>query len=447
MKQDEPCSPLDNVKYNRVHRWIAWAGAQGMFLSGFHFFIIVLAIPLLVKLWAISHYQVGLVAGAALLGSIFGSALLGYLTDCFGRKRMLMFTALIIILFSVLSAFAWNVWSLIIFRFLLGIGLGADYPITASYLCETIPRTQRAKIVAYAMMINCCGILLGVLTGYLCLLFYPHLDAWRIMFAVGILPAAFILLIRLNLPESPRWLLHRQQHDKAQAAIDLITQQSQRYTQTQQADSHRYGSLFNKTFLRVTLVSCSAWFLMDISYYGLGLFTPIVLQTLHLVSHGDFIQQVLLLAKATVVSNVFVLVGALLAIVVIDKISRLRLQAYGFMGVAFGLLLLTLSQLISLWHMAFIVLGVIIFNIAINIGPDITTYLIPAEVYPTSIRASGHGLATAAGKLGGFLGVVSFPLLQQSIGTRAILIMLFVLNIGGALLTHYFGTETQSKQL
>lgn len=147
-----------------------------------------------------------LVTAAAIVGSIFGAGLLGPLADKLGRRRIFRLDLILFIVFSVACVFAWDVWSLIGFRFLLGIAIGLDYPIAASYLAEVLPASGRGRWLVSAFSLQAIGILLGAIVGVVVLELAPDLNSWRWMLGFGAIPALIIVWLRRGVPESPRWL-------------------------------------------------------------------------------------------------------------------------------------------------------------------------------------------------------------------------------------------------
>ena len=135
--------------------WIL--SALGVALDGFDFFIIGVAMPQIQEAFQASAWQVGLIGAAAVLGAVVGALGLGPLTDKFGRKTIFLIDLGFFVVFSVLSALAWDVWSLILFRFLLGVGIGADYPISATYVAETMPSHIRGRMVASTIGFQAAG--------------------------------------------------------------------------------------------------------------------------------------------------------------------------------------------------------------------------------------------------------------------------------------------------
>jgi len=145
---------------------LLWALSAGLIaLDGFDFFIIGVAIPFLEQDFYLSSPQVGAVAVAAIAGSLLGSLTLGPITDKVGRQRMLLVDVLLFVVATAGTAFAWNAASLIVFRFLVGVGIGADYPISVSYITENVPSRLRGRMVIGAFTFQAVGALLGALTG------------------------------------------------------------------------------------------------------------------------------------------------------------------------------------------------------------------------------------------------------------------------------------------
>ncbi len=411
-----------------IQRDVSAIASLALFIAGIGYFILTLAIPLINEQWHSTQLSIGLLGAAAPFGAIFGALLSGYLTDKFGRRVVLIASVIGVFIFSLLSAFSWNMTSLVALRFLLGITISANYPVAASYLAETMAVKNRGKKFCQAMFVNCLGAVAGVIASYLILCVYHDINAWRYMLALTCLPAIWAFRISLRLPESPRWLVTREKNS---------------------SNSH-YGELFSKKLIKQTLLVCTTWLLMDVSYYGIGIFTPALMQSLHFNVQGDFFQQVIQLSKETVFANIFIVIGAYMAIIFIERIGRVTLQAQGFLWVTVGLLVMCASHFFITnpsVHLTCILAGFAIFNFFINAGPGATTYLIPAEVYPTHLRGKGHGFATACGKIGAALGIFVLPLLQNWIGGLLTVFIIAGTTFLGYVLTTYLGLETKDKTL
>lgn len=397
--------------------WIVCA--LGLFVDGFDLYISSVAEPLFKTSLHLSPLALGITQSSALIGATIGAILVGRLTDKLGRKSILIFNFLLFVGAALLSALSWNVYSLCCFRFLVGFGVGADYPVCAAYLAEMSPNHSRGKLMASAMFINCLASPIGVAIAYAIFSWYPHQGAWRLMFAFGAIPASFALILRAKLPESFLW------------------QASKRMLATTKTKQIPFKTLFNKKYLTATLALCLSWMLMDISYYSIGLFTPDILSALNIVASKNFITDTKAIVESTIFINSFIAVGAFLAIFLIDQIPRVRLQKLGFFVSFLALFVLassfyyTKNTSIELIFTCFV-----LYNVFLNMGPDATTYLLPAEIYPTEIKGSGHGLASGTAKFGAFIGTICLPAFQKAFGVH---ITLFLLSL--ALLLGYFLTK------
>ncbi|EKD78003.1 MAG: general substrate transporter, partial [uncultured bacterium] len=317
-----------------------------------------------------------------------------------------------------LSAISWDVYSLCFFRFLVGFGVGSDYPVCAAYLSEMSPNQSRGKLMASAMFINCLASPIGVIVAYFLFVIYPHVGAWRLMFAFGALPATIALLMRARLPESFVWKIN------------------QRLTSPTQKNQNSYRILFGPIYLKATIALCLSWALMDISYYSIGLFTPDILSAMHLATNGDFVTDTKTIVLNTLFVNAFVALGAFISIFVIDRVSRLSLQKFGFLGSFLGLFVLALSNYFHFTSIYSVIFSCfLIYNIFVNLGPGATTYLLPAEIYPTQVRATGHGLASGVAKLGAFVGTIFLPEFQMYFGIHVTMFILSLTLLLGYLFT------------
>ena len=131
---------LDQARMTRLHKKFWLLAGLGIMLDGFDFFIIGVANPLIAEDFGTNAWQKGLISAAAIVGAMFGAAVLGPLGDKLGRRRIFKYDLWMFVVFSIGCMVAWDTWSLIAFRFLLGIAIGLDYPIAASYLAEVLPQ-------------------------------------------------------------------------------------------------------------------------------------------------------------------------------------------------------------------------------------------------------------------------------------------------------------------
>src|SRR3990167_10596067 len=147
-----------------IRIWIVCA--LGLFVDGFDLYVTSVAEPLFQKTFLLTPLWLGITQAAAPIGAAIGAILICYMTDRVGRKTMLVFNFILFVIATILSAMAWDVYSLCFFRLLVGFGVGADYPICAAYLSEMAPNHSRGKLMASAMFINCLASPVGITASY-----------------------------------------------------------------------------------------------------------------------------------------------------------------------------------------------------------------------------------------------------------------------------------------
>jgi len=442
---------LDDTLFTKTQRKVWILSAMGVLLDGFDFFIIGVALPLIARDFRMNAATKGLVAVAAVAGAFLGAMVFGRVADRMGRKGMFLVDIILFVIFSAASAAAWNPASLIVFRFLLGIGVGADYPIGVSYIAECVPTRLRGRLIVGAFAFQALGSLLGVLIGLLILKADPSIGAWRWMLGFGVLPAVVVVLMREGLPESVRWHLARGNYDKAsKAASKLLEMPITLNSQNSPAGEHglAFSSLFKKRYIRRTIFASVPWFLQDISTYGIGIFTPTIMAAMALNTGSTFIAKDIGATEGAAAVDLLLIVGFMLAIVLVHYVSRIALQVVGFLGMALGLLMVAASSLFSAAsdaHLGMIFGGFMVFNTFMNMGPNATTYLLSGETFPTSIRATGAGFAAAMAKLGAVVGTFFFPVLKLEIGLPALLLLLAGASGLAASVTYCFRVDTRAS--
>ena len=168
----------------------------------------------------------------------------------------------------------------------------------------------------------------------------------------------------------------------------------------------------------------------------MALFTPLILSDLNTNFGGDFFTNMTETVQRTLYVSSFIVIGSLVAMWVITKVKVVNLQRKGFFRIFCGLLLISLSGgSLSQLNILLMFTGFVVFNFFISLGPAVTTFLLPTRVYPTEIRATGHGMAAGGGKLGAFVGVVTLHVLVGRLGLNFTMLILALTALGGYLLT------------
>jgi putative MFS transporter len=441
--------------------------AAGKFFEGYVVFMTGVALPLIARQFDISPAQNGFISAASLCGILIGAVGLGSLSDQFGRKSMFIVEMIIFTAFLAAAVFCTSFISLVICLFGLGLALGCDYPTAHMIISENIPSTSRGKLVLGAFAFQAIGALGGTAVGYAVLVLMPNLDAWRWMFATAVIPALIVTIGRFFIPESANWLHTRGATDRATEAAKRLLLRKPQYPdnivlmpQPSGASGNGHGgggsflSLFSKRYSRATILASVPWFLQDLSTYGIGIFTPTILAAAlgkeadHVRSLSDLIANDILAARGAAMITLLLIIGIAFAVVLADKLGRIRLQIIGFIGCAVGLLLASLSVDVSGGlKVPLIFTGFMLFNFMTNLGPNAQTYLLAGEVFPTAVRGKGAGFAAAFAKIGAVATAFLFPILLVSIGTRLLLYGLIVASLLGAVVTSFFRIETTGVDL
>ncbi|MBB2480671.1 MFS transporter [Bacillus sp. APMAM] len=425
---------LDSPQLKRFQRKITLLSAAGTFLDGFDLTVIAVAMPLILSQWDIGPGLQGLITSSAVIGSLIGALWLGNLTDKYGRKAMYVIDLLAFVVFAALTAFAQAPWQLILFRFLLGIGIGADYPISATLVSEFSSTKSRGKHSTSLGAMWFVGAVVAYIFGIILEPLGP--SAWRYMLLVGAVFALIVFYFRVTLPESPRWLASKGREKEAEEIMFKIT--GQKVVIKPNTDKkQKIGDLFSKTLFRRTFFVCGFWFCYAVAYYGISMYSPTILKPF---THGS--QMMAYIGSGTV--SVLGLLGAIIGMNIVEKIGRRPLIITSFTGLSIALIILALNPSPT---MAFLV---ILFSLAVlfaNMGGGILNFVYPTELFPTGIRASASGLATGVSRIGSILGILVFPQLVAAWGNSKALWLFAVAGLAGLIISVILAPETKGKNL
>ena len=411
----------DEAELGRFRRRAVVVSGMGFFADSYDLFVIGIVSTLLKGQWHLDSSQLALL-NAVMLGAAFlGAMVLGRIADLVGRKRVYWVNAVAMVIAAIGSALAPSLLVLTAFRFLLGFGVGGNYPASAVLMTEYAGPSNRGRLVGLVFSAQAAGLIVGPLVALALLGGGASADlTWRLLLGLGAVPALAVIWLRRKMPESPRYQAaranagHRQRTgSRADAKPGLGLR----------------GFFANRRFLVMLGATAGCWFLLDYAYYGNTISTP---QIISLISpHAS---DTVTIAIQLVIFVVAALPGYLLAIARMDRIGHRKLQLIGFvvMGACFAVIGLVPGMTTAV--VPFLLVYGISYFFA-EFGPNVTTFVLPGEIFPTAVRATGHGLAAGAGKLGAFIGVFIFPVLQHSLGLRGTLLLTAVVSALGALLT------------
>ncbi|CAN7130466.1 unnamed protein product [Brassica rapa subsp. narinosa] len=443
----------------------------------------------------------------ALLGTALGQLIFGYLGDRVGRRRVYGLCLMIMVLSSFGCGFSvcttrrsCVIASLGFFRFVLGLGIGGDYPLSATIMSEFANKRTRGAFIAAVFSMQGLGILMSsAVTMAVCEAFKnagegslekmraagmetlapPEADiAWRLILMIGALPAALTFYWRMLMPETARYTA-LVENNAIQAARDMqkvmsesILSQIAEDTSSeppQQPPSSSPYKLFSRRFFRLhgrDLFAASAnWFLVDVVFYTSNLLlSQIFTFSNKPLNSTNVYDSAFEVAKvAAIVAACSTIPGYWFTVYFIDRVGRVKIQIMGFFLMAVVYLAAGIPYS---WYWSkhektnkgFMVLYGLIFFFS-NFGPNTTTFIIPAELFPTRFRSTCHGISGAAGKLGAIVGTVGFlwatkhdekekeDVFPDVKRVRIAFLILGGVCIAGVLVTYFFTRETMGRSL
>ncbi|MCL4493626.1 MAG: MFS transporter [Firmicutes bacterium] len=424
---------LDALPLTRFHYRLITVAGLGTLFDSMDVGIISFVLAALITAWHLNNIMVGVVASISLVGMAVGAALAGTISDHVGRRRIFLLTLAVYSLATGLSAAALAVWMLVVFRFIVGIGLGGELPVTSAMVTEFLPSKHRGRGIVLLESFWAVGWLIAALVSY----FVIPRWGWRAGFLFGMLPALYILYLRRHIPESPRFLLRKGQFAQARKVMTLVAGHDVAAFSQFSSQSPAKGSfwdLFRPGQTRKTLMLWILWISMNFAYYGMFLWLPSVL-----VTHGYSLVNSL---KYTLIVTAVQLPGYFSAGLLVDRVGRKPvLVSYVILSALFA----------YLFGHAYGVEQILLYGCLLsffNLGAWGVTYAYTVEQYPTVNRGTGAGWAMGIGRIGGIVGpaVVGVMLtmkfaLPQIFGvfTAALLI--------SAIAVVVLGRETKGKAL
>ncbi len=427
---------LDNAPMSRFHTRSIFTAGMGFFTDAYDLFIIGTASTLIAKQWGLSASQTGWINSITLLAAFLGAIVFGRISDVVGRKRTYGLEAAIMVVGALLSAFAPSFIWLLIFRFILGVGVGGDYPMSAVLMGEFANTKSRGKLVGLVFAMQAIGTMSGYVVALALLSAKINPDiAWRIMLGLGAVPAAAVIYLRRQMPESPRFLARvAGQASEAALAIAAYSEGVINITNPEEKTARMSLGQFLSTpkYLLYLLGTAGSWFVFDYAYYGNSISAPLIVTSVLGSSGSKVLTEAI--ALQLIVFAVAAVPGYCLASFFMDRIGHKRLQLIGFLFMGLAFLLIGVIPHVTTLVLPFLLLFGASYFFA-EFGPNTTTFVLAGEVYPTGARSTGHGISAGVAKFGAFLGVYIFPTLKNHLGVAGALEFSFGMAVLGFLVT------------
>lgn len=423
---------LDDVPLGKFHIKIAGLTFGAHFTDGYILGLIGIAFTLIGPQMQLDPFWQGLIGSSALFGLFLGSLFFGWISDYVGRQKIFVISFVLITLASVLQFHAETALQLVLLRVLIGIGLGGDYSVGHTLLAEFAPRKHRGVLLGSFSVIWTFGYVAATFIGTAMLSLGD--DAWRWMLASSAIPAAIILIARIGTPESPRWLVNQGRIEEARAIVHKhIGAHVELDDERPQQQKGGYAVLFSREYRKRTAFNCLFFICIVMPYFAIYTFLPSILAKMGL-AEGMGTEMML---------NALLVLGALAGIWCTVKFSRRGFLINSFWILAASLFLLVAMPSSAAWAMVAL-FGV--FTLVLSAVSNLVG-VFPAESFPTEVRASGVGLATAASRLGSAISTFLLPVSVAGIGLNPTMAVLGGVLVFGALVSWAWAPETKALSL
>ncbi|MBP2650890.1 MAG: naiP1 [Firmicutes bacterium] len=435
---------LDNLPLSRFHYKMLVVNGFAWAFDAFDVGLVTFVVTALTQAWSLNTAEIGILLSSGMAGMILGAFLSGPLADRFGRKAVFKWTMLIFSIFSLLCAVAWNFWSLVIFRFFVGLGLGGETPVVTSLLGEFVPAKDRGKVQG---LLNCFWAI-GWLGAALISFYLIPTIGWRWAFVSGALPAFYLWIVRLHIPESPRWLALKgrvQEAKEIMEQIEAVVARTHKIEPVTEAsvssvpdvEKSSIKDLFRGRYLQRTAMLWILWFFGMFAYYGLFSWMPTLLVKAGHSMVKSF-EYVLFLQIAYLPNQI-------LSAYLMDKFGRkwpliINLILSGIMTVIFGW---ALGSNLNTMEVLFFGL---LTSFCVS-GVWAITYTYTPELYPTGIRVTGTSWAATCSRFGSMLAPLIIGYSLNSLGISGVYGVIAFAFVVAGLAVIFWGKETRGQHL
>lgn len=399
---------------------VCLAATLAGFLFGFDTGVISGAIEPLTARFQLSDFMKGWASGCVLIGCAVGVLIVGPLSDRYGRKMAMLLDAGIFLIASIGTALPNDIWTFIAFRFIGGVGIGIASISTPMYIAEITPAYIRGRMVAVNQIAIVGGIAAIAFINYWIAGLgdqqWQINTGWRWMFATGIVPSLLFVVLRLFMPESPRWLIEKKRDAEALAILtkvagpDFAKSESANIKAALAKESGTWGELFSSKLRKPLLIGIALASLQQVTginvflYFGATIFKGMS-ETAEV--DAGLLQQIIINGSGVLFT--------IIAIATVDKWGRKPLMLVGTLGMgvslcAMGWMAQNMDAASSTgWMLTFIILYIACFGL--SVGP--VTWVILSEIFPTAVRGRALGLATFFLWVSDYIVTQTFPIMDD----------------------------------
>ena len=426
---------------------VASVAALGGLLFGYDTGIISGALLFIKQDFNLSPFVEGFIVSSLLLGAMVGAGVSGALSDRLGRRTIILGAAIIFAIGAIGAGLSPSVWVLLVFRFMLGLGVGAASALVPSYISESAPTDVRGSLSSLFQL----AITLGILIAYLVNGAFAAAEDWRWPLGLAFIPATILFIGMYFLPETPRWLVSKNREEEARQVLSRSRSEEEvdseiseiREVEQEEEEQVGYGELFAPWVRPMIVVGIGlAVFQQFVGINTVIYYAPTIIKSTGLGSSASIL--------STIGIGIVNVVMTVVAILIVDRVGRKPLLIVGLVGMVISLLVIGgaflvpgLSGIISWVTLAGLMLYVASF--AVSFGPLLWVML--PEIFPVKARGAGTGLSSLSNWGANFVVAQAFLPLVALIGTTAVFWILAGICVLAGIFIYFIVPETRGRSL
>ncbi len=388
----------------------------------------------------------GLLGCISLIGIMLGTVVIGRLGDRYGYLLFFRLCPFVIVLASLAALWFDSTGVLLCALFVMGFAIGGEYSLDPDYISELMPDKWKEFMVGVAKALASAGSVVVAVICYILILKWNSAEHWKDLFLIMTGIAALMLALRMRFAQSPAWLLSRGEKAQAEKAAqeilgkDVVLPPAKAQSTPAPEEKMSLGAFVKKNWAKVILTGVP-WACEGLGVYGIGIFLPTLIMAFGLDSlpaSADQIEHITNSIGLTCVLSVVMMVGFATGLAMLRKYNHLSMQTWGFWGSAAGLGVLMLAYMLK-WPAWIAIGGFVVFELFLNAGPHLITFVLPSSTFAVAERGTGSGIAAGLGKTGAVLGAFIIPVMLRWGGARLVLIVSIAVMVAGALITMIMG--------
>src|SRR4051795_2998197 len=450
---------LDGTVPTRFYWQLTLLATIGGFLFGYDTANIGAALTVLP--YSLGDFASGYLVAGASLGAAAGALMAGPLTDRFGRRSLLIVDALIYAIGAILSAVTPNVAVLMVARTLIGLAIGADSAIATAYIAEYAPSKRRGALGMLQQWMITVGILFAYLIALGIFKLWPgsaQSVGWRLIFGLGAVPAIIGLILRFEMPESPRWLLRKERWEDAQKAfaklgtevtVEQVEQTGRQLAEADRKDDRQRSQHWTPGVKRALGVVCGFFVFQQITGINVPLYYGPKLMGQYFQNGNSTVDKTISGVEVTTIMTIVNVAATYFAFRYIDKLGRRKLAVGGFGGMALAAIVsaIGIGLMSGVPRIVVAMIGLDLFIAAFAIGVGGTGWLIQGEYFPTAVRGQAAAIGASVDWVANYALIEAFPATQRAIGLGWVMICFSGLCVLAILFVMRFVPETKGMSV